>query len=252
MVKNRLENVIENKQLLTKQDMELLIEYFVNQYKLNKEVRDVDFITNYGTYYDTDYDKINLNYNQLKEYATYNFKCFEKDPELFYFFSNYELVYYLLHEIMHAKQINIIRNNQGLLKDIYEDSYNYINEFYNIYRKKHDEFLLEYNANVEGLIECYKFMISLENCLGYDIYSIYNLINEGYYKKKKNIISLIENESIMINEPFHYKKLISNSDYKNMNNLDKILNGLPIDLENYNKIEQIKEMKTLKLERLFK
>ena len=44
----------------------------------------------------------------------------------------------------------------------------------------------------------------------------------------------------------NYKNIINNKDYKKMNNYQKVLHGLPIEVNTFNKFDDIKEVMVLK------
>ena len=160
---------------------------------------------------------------------------------------NYEMIFYLLHEISHSLQTKIIyENKQKLLASIYEDSYDRIKYFYNLYQTYHDDFLIEYNADLNGLIEASNFMRKLKNYAGDDYELINYILKNGYQKNNKLIISPVQKESIIVDEKFNYKNIINNKDYKKMNNYQKVLHGLPIEVNTFNKFDDIKEVMVLK------
>lgn len=239
MVKKDIENIIDQNKVINQNNIIDLADYFLNKMNLKKYVKNINFDNSYCSFYDNETFEINLNYNHMIEYAISNYSdsyCI-----------NYEMIFYLLHEISHSLQTKIIyESKQKLLASIYEDSYDRIKYFYDLYQTYHDDFLIEYNADLNGLIEASNFMRKLKNYAGDDYELINYILKNGYQKNNKLIISPVQKESIIVDEQFNYKEIINNKDYKKMNNYQKVLHGLPIEENTFNKFDDIKEVMVLK------
>lgn len=155
MVKKDIENIIDQNKVINQNNIIDLADYFLNKMNLKKYVKNINFDDSYCSFYDNETFEINLNYNQMIEYAISNYS----DS----YCVNYEMIFYLLHEISHSLQTKIIyENKQKLLASIYEDSYDRIKYFYDLYQTYHDDFLID-GKFIKIFVENYIKNNNLEN-----------------------------------------------------------------------------------------
>ena len=88
MVKKDIENIIDQNKVINQNNIIDLADYFLNKMNLKKYVKNINFDDSYCSFYDNETFEINLNYNQMIEYAISNYSdsyCI-----------NYEMIFYLL------------------------------------------------------------------------------------------------------------------------------------------------------------
>ena len=158
------------------------------------------------------------------------------------------------YKVAKDKQIYVdnnvhIYNNIKLLKDggFKIEKVNVDNKEKNLYKKYHDFFPYEYNANLEGLLNLIEFEKKA------------NIIDNSYQTKNIYIMLL----SSYIANPFGPKSPLETLNelknlktdlnaYKVLTEYERILYGLPIENETINKIFKIKDLKTIEFDKYFK
>lgn len=93
------------------------------------------------------------------------------------------MLHVINHELCHIMQKAIILDNyvaNELIKSIIEESI-YYQKNPKLYNKYHDKYIIEYNANLKGLIDTKKFIENTKyNCNNINDLII-NYINKSYY-----------------------------------------------------------------------
>lgn len=198
---------------------EEIIEYYINILNL-KTVNNITFDNNDRTYYEPLRKKINLNINELHKIANFhNYGIPSMHMQTLYI--NSELLGYLLHEIVHAKQKNIVNRNEKaneLIISILKKSFRRAHFYKKIYEEFHDCFVIEHNANVESQLMVKDFLDKLN--LEFNPYQLNFFLNYGY-----NTISPVEREANLVKQQYKTINLDSLSDY------EKIIYGFPIEEE---------------------
>ena len=129
---------------------------------------------------------------------------------------NITMLHVINHELCHIMQKEIIMDNyvaNELIKSIIEESI-YYQRNPKLYNKYHDKYIIEYNANLKGLIDTKKFIENTKyNCKNINDLII-NYINKSYYcmspvEKFHKIIGKENNVSKYYNNPF-YTQLTNN------------------------------------------
>ena len=96
---------------------------------------------------------------------------------------NITMLHVINHELSHIMQKAIIMDNyvaNELIKSIIEESI-YYQRNPKLYNKYHDKYIIEYNANLKGLIDTKKFIENTKyNCNNINDLII-NYINKSYY-----------------------------------------------------------------------
>ena len=96
---------------------------------------------------------------------------------------NITMLHVINHELSHIMQKAIIMDNyvaNELIKSIIEESI-YYQRNPKLYNKYHDKYIIEYNANLKGLIDTKKFIENTKyNCKNINDLII-NYINKSYY-----------------------------------------------------------------------
>lgn len=198
---------------------EELFDYYVKSLNL-KTVNNLIFNNNEKTYYEAFSKTINLNINELYSNASFNsytVACMHK--QILYI--NTELLAYLLHEIVHAKQKNITKGNEDANKvivDVLKKSYKRAYLHKRLYEEFHDYFVIEHNANVEAQFMVKEFLEKLD--LEYNPYQLNHFLNMGY-----NGLSPVEREANLV------KKNYKNIDFQKLSDYEKIIYGFPIEKE---------------------
>lgn len=129
---------------------------------------------------------------------------------------NITMLHVINHELSHIMQKAIIMDNyveNELIKSLIEESI-YYHRNPKLYNKYHDKYIIEYNANLKGLIDTKKFIENTKyNCKNINDLII-NYINKSYYntspvEKFNKIIGKENNVSKYYNNPF-YTQLTNN------------------------------------------
>lgn len=198
---------------------EELFDYYVKSLNL-KTVNKLTFDTSDKTYYQPSKKTININLNELYEYALFNnYSVVCRYKQILYI--NSELLAYLFHELIHAKQQNIIKKNEianELIVDALKKSFRRAYFYNKLYEEFHDYFVIEYNANVESQLMLKEFLDKLD--LEYNPYRLQLYLENGY-----NNICPQERESNLLNKKYKIKNLNQVSEF------EKIIYGFPIEKE---------------------
>ena len=137
---------------------------------------------------------------------------------------NITMLHVINHELSHIMQKAIIMDNyvaNELIKSIIEESI-YYQKNPKLYNKYHDKYIIEYNANLKGLIDTKKFIENTKyNCKNiYDL--IINYINKSYYN-----MSPVEKFNKIIGKENNVSKYYNNPFYTQLTNNEIELYGLP-------------------------
>lgn len=147
---------------------------------------------------------------------------------------NLAMVRMLYHEIVHAKQYDIIdgyRDANYEIADLLDNSFYYAHTYRDLYNKYHDLFLTEFNANMESA-----FMADLF----YDriIKKAMN-VNNPYLDQS---ISMYLSQGYYIDSPLDkFNKLTKQklNPAEGLETYDKIIYGMPINTTEYEKVKKL-------------
>lgn len=155
-------------------------------------------------------------------------------------FYNFVVFVTIIHELSHAKQDYIIKNNKGLNADVYRFCSNLVEdniEFYNLY---HDLFPFERYANLYSLkiaSEVFDYVYKNRNNLVFNLDYLYMLIQDyidsvdGPLYRFQSLCELFKCED--------FGFLFSRVDNSNLQLYDRLFLGLPISDEEYLKVKNI-------------
>ena len=237
--------------LLDMKMLEKLTDYYIEKLKLKKVISDIKFINNKGTHYDPYDCYLMINLFQLYDFATSRNNTYgEESKEFETYFSNLDLLYYLLHEIVHAKQMNIINRNEAscdLIRNTLKEGYDRL-KYRELYKFYHDYFVIEHNANTLANIYAHEFSKDLDS-FGFDYHALQQYLKMAYTKPKDVILSPVERESAIVQMPINKTKILNSDDYKYLTEYEKVIYGLPINDKTYEKIKQIGYKKTDNIEK---
>ena len=137
---------------------------------------------------------------------------------------NISILHVINHELCHIMQKAIIMDNyvaNELIKSIIEESI-YYQRNPKLYNKYHDKYIIEYNANLKGLIDTKKFIENTKyNCKNINDLII-NYINKSYYN-----MSPVEKFNKIIGKENNVSKYYNNPFYTQLTNNEIELYGLP-------------------------
>ena len=137
---------------------------------------------------------------------------------------NITMLHVINHELCHIMQKAIIMDNyvaNELIKSIIEESI-YYQKNPKLYNKYHDKYIIEYNANLKGLIDTKKFIENTKyNCKNINDLII-NYINKSYY-----CMSPVEKFDKIIGKENNVSKYYNNPFYTQLTNDEIELYGLP-------------------------
>ncbi len=145
------------------------------------------------------------------------------------------ILYSLIHEVTHAKQYEIMRNNKNVIYTLCDEL---IQKNYNAYlNNHHDLLLIERYAYLRGYILAFQvlsYVFPVEQINVFQMLVAANLLLG--YKKKDNgeIVSAIENFNIILEENGLEKIYIEYGD--DMSLYNRLYLGLPISIEEYDKV----------------
>ena len=265
----------QNKQIITKDYIKRFLLTYINILGYQSYVSNI-VVHNNGTsfaVYTADHT-LSIRYMTIIEYAKKRYGINEIKTIYDAININNEIIKVLFHELTHIKQ-KIDMNNKNinpLIKDVisayklFKDKqikvdnnvhiYNKIkllkdggfklekldvvNNEKNLYKKYHDFFPYEYNANLEGLLN----LIEFEKKAG--------LINNDYQTKNLYLFLLTS----YITNPFGVKspqetiyelkgEKLDVSKYECLTNYERILYGLPINNQTYQKIMDLRKEKQI-------
>ena len=143
------------------------------------------------------------------------------------------VLHVLYHELVHAKQNYIRYEGNNNIKEILDNEKVLMQNNYSAYLDFHDNFIAEYNANVEGYLEVHRLFERKLN----DIKAKEILLNA-----RKYFINQYKEKDNTVLSPYEWMHLIFRVDKVDTNNLDikdRLLYGLPIEKAVY---EDIKNM----------
>ena len=137
---------------------------------------------------------------------------------------NITMLHVINHELSHIMQKEIVLDNyvaNELIKSIIEESI-YYQRNPKLYNKYHDKYIIEYNANLKGLIDTKKFIENTKyNCKNINDLII-NYINKSYY-----CMSPVEKFDKIIGKENNVSKYYNNPFYTQLTNNEIELYGLP-------------------------
>lgn len=236
-----IEKILNKKELITKDE---LIDFMVDYIFENNLDNYVDGITmktgynSYGMFFR--YKKsININYDKLIIYLMNYFKNFN---EKYYYAINTSIITTAIHELKHVEQLKITRE---FLKDpkiikILKESYIKTNT--PLYKTNHDDFIIEYNADIAAQFELIDILEkqNINRLIDTTEFLYYTLMNK-FINRKEGVLSPLEYFLKLDNE-FNYSNVYSEQ-FSNISELDKILYGLPLEGKNYQKILELRKQK---------
>lgn len=233
---------VNDKKLLDERIYEKFTEYFVKKMKLDKVVTKIDFDNDIFSHYNQFEKKIVLNLDQIYDYAIgRSFINGKKDVKENVYFINSELLFYLLHELTHGKQINIIekreQSNELIIKAL-EDSYDRL-QFQKLYNRFHDYYLIEHHANTEGQFMLSEFLYGLDDGYGFDVGPLYYYLTLAYEEYNKHVLSPLEKENMMFFIRLKIDEFMKKEEYLKMKEYDKIIFGFPVKEDTYEKINDV-------------
>lgn len=244
-----------DKKLLDERIYEKFTEYYIKKLKLEKVVKAIEFETEMVSHYNPYTSSVVLNLEQLYNYAIQ--RCFGhggKDQKEIAYFINAELLFYLLHEITHGKQINIIDKREPsneLIINSLAESYDRL-QYQKIYNRFHDYYVIEHNANVEGQFLLNDFLLNIKEGYGFDLGPLYYYLTLAYEPCKNFVLSPIEKENMLFYIKLKVEEFIKNEDYRKMSEYDKIRYGFPVKAETFDKINNVAENKVKNYKTYFK
>lgn len=137
---------------------------------------------------------------------------------------NISILHVINHELCHIMQKAIIMDNyvaNELIKSIIEESI-YYQKNPKLYNKYHDKYIIEYNANLKGLIDTKKFIENTKYNYNNINDLIINYINKSYY-----CMSPVEKFDKIIGKENNVSKYYNNPFYTQLTNDEIELYGLP-------------------------
>lgn len=204
---------------------EELFEYYIKYLNL-KTVNNIIFNNNEKSYYEFNKKTINLNLNELYSIVLFDSYTINSSYDQILYI-NSQLLAYLLHEIIHAKQKNIVKgyeNANKIVIDALKKSFKRAYFHKKIYEEFHDYFIIEYNANIESQLMVKDFLNNLN--LEYNLYHLNQILKYGY-----NVISPIEREYKLLNKDLNIEKIENDKDFQKLSDNEKIIYGFPIKKE---------------------
>lgn len=191
-----------------------LINKYIIELELNDYIKNIYFV--------------NLFNKPIAEYNFYKKRIIVRNYK-----DNTDLLFILFHEITHAEQHKIsLENNNNKLKNIFIRNFSFIDENYKLYNNYYKLFPIEHHANSKSsmLLMDYLDYTEQEKTKKIVLYLLSNYLN------KKTLFSPIE--MLYYNLEFDFTeddiKL-----YNKLSNIDKLMLGLPIDIELYNELNSI-------------
>ena len=137
---------------------------------------------------------------------------------------NISMLHVINHELCHIMQKAIIMDNyvaNELIKSIIEESI-YYQKNPKLYNKYHDKYIIEYNANLKGVIDTKKFIENTKYNYKNINDLIINYINKSYY-----CMSPVEKFDKIIGKASNVSKYYNNPFYTQLTNDEIELYGLP-------------------------
>ena len=137
---------------------------------------------------------------------------------------NITMLHVINHELSHIMQKAIIMDNyveNELIKSLIEESI-YYQRNPKLYNKYHDKYIIEYNANLKGVIDTKKFIENTKYNYKNINDLIINYINKSYYN-----MSPVEKFNKIIGKENNVSKYYNNPFYTQLTNDEIELYGLP-------------------------
>ena len=137
---------------------------------------------------------------------------------------NITMLHVINHELSHIMQKAIIMDNyveNELIKSLIEESI-YYQRNPKLYNKYHDKYIIEYNANLKGVIDTKKFIENTKYNYKNINDLIINYINKSYYN-----MSPVEKFNKIIGKENNVSKYYNNPFYTQLTNNEIELYGLP-------------------------
>ena len=143
------------------------------------------------------------------------------------------VLHVLYHELVHAKQNYIRHEGDKTIKEILDNEKILMQNNIAAYTDFHDNFVVEYNANVEGYLEVHRLFEQKLN--DYRAKEILILARRYFINQYK------ENDDFILSpyEWMHRIFRLDQVDTKNLSLKDRILYGLPIEKAVYEDIKNI-------------
>lgn len=267
---------------LDKKYIQEIIKTYIITNNLNSIVRNVKIDTYGNSLAVFMNDTLIIRYNSILDYVK---KCHNYNPKnaskYSYIDINNEILSIIFHELTHVEQKKCIieKTKDKIIREYLKEGFlmpsrkitfekgllpmyelvtgnnsfhlkeikNANKEPNSFYQKYHSFIPIEYNANLEGLLKTIDFTDDI------------GLINNKY--QKSNIYKYLLTYYIV--NPFGCKSPVetvndlrsietNRDDFKNISELDKVLYGLPIENETYQKIMEIPKQKSIKFREYFK
>ena len=213
-IKNSLLNYYKDNNLLDKKMIESLFEYFIKETDTAKFLNSVELAEEKGgpiAYLDNCYHYVYLNLLYLERLKKYSFCADDLNKDIY--LKNNHILHIIIHELMHAKQLKLY-SESGLIHEIVIDSRFYTGIMKKAYSDHHDDFIIEWNADVEAYFEIIKLLKSMDIFQGENMDDFIDRIRGGYetsanYPLQKEVkITTNETELIGLDEINTYNKII--------------------------------------------
>ena len=254
---NEINSVFINGQKLTPELLEYLAEIYITENHLEDYVKYLNISDNMICH--GEYDNLNMRLSMSPE-TSYKDRIKElglkhndyKIPEKIYpvdemrnwylnqyYFSpnlirelSIRVLHVLYHELTHAKQNFIAHEGDKALKEIINNEKVLMQNNYLAYTDFHDNFIMEYNANVEGYLEVHRLLEKIGDYRAKEVLLLARRYFINQYKKKENYIC----------SPYEWMSnvfRVDKVDTKNLSLKDRILYGLPIEKAVYDEIKNM-------------
>ncbi|MEG2010682.1 MAG: hypothetical protein RR067_01635 [Bacilli bacterium] len=232
-------------------DEEFIFEFifkYIEENYLEDYIKDVTFSTNTNAiamYYSNN-NRINLNLVKILK-ATKEMLYSGQSNDVLSI--NTTVLATVIHEIVHAEQRKIIKENskdQKIVK-ILKESFKDRAFCSQLYKDHHDYFLIEYNANIEAKFKITEIINQMDN-LNKKAQSMYlhDTLMQTYVFDELGVMSPLEKYKII------KKDFTELEDYSNISEYEQILYGLPIKSKTMQKIYDLKKQKKYDSENYFK
>lgn len=200
--------------MINKNEIYKITNEYLNKHKLYDYLNDIKFVTNETCPYGED---IVGAYIQNKKFILFNTDQLENNDYLY-------TIYALYHELTHVKQTKI-RKSETTEAQLFNDDYQIQKENFKFYIDNYADILIEYNADVEARIQAMNYTnIDTKKDVFNDISYYYENNRNTKLKKLYAKRELLEK----------FNKIAKNCSYEDTK---KILLGLPIEKETFNKIQ---------------
>ena len=177
--------------------------------------------------------KITLNINAIKN---------AMDPNMHIIDQNNSILATVIHELTHAEQKKIIieKTADPRIIEVLRTSYSDRDKQRDVYKKFHDLFIIEYNANLNGTFKMIEYMneLGIVNKKAYATY-IHNLLMNFYVFDELGVMAPIEKYEIIAHQKYEQE----HEKYAHLSEFEKIVYGLPIEAKTYQKIHDLRKKK---------